>query len=88
MDKLEQIDIKGVAYDLIKSSLYEWKQHIKANNVLRDFINVIYSVLKGTVLGPLLSSFTYKFDSYSNKEAIGSWYDNSIYRNRLELNTH
>lgn len=53
MDKLKQIDVRGIAHDLIKSNLYEQKQRVITDKTFSDFINTA-GVPQGIVLGHLL----------------------------------
>ena len=54
LNKLFIYGIRGTAFNLIKSYLYEREQYVSQNGQNSNYNNITYGVPQGSVLGPLL----------------------------------
>lgn len=54
LEKLEDIGIRGICLELIKSYLVGRKQCVQINNTISNFQDITCGVPQGTVLGPVL----------------------------------
>ena len=56
LGKLKHLGVRGKAYDLIKSYLYNRSQRVFYNGKYSEPVNIQYGVPQGSVMGPLLFS--------------------------------
>ena len=52
--KLEKYGIRGNVYKLFKSYLSSRSQYVKLDNTVSSFIDIVFGVPQGSILGPLL----------------------------------